>query len=283
MRRRIVVLATVFTVTLALALPFVGGGGPSIVSPTQARASDSSGLPVGATSLVVSEGRSAAESADAARSADSGTQAGATPIVTADTEHLAQKPVPKPQPPVTPADARSGTSERRASLAAQGQVCPGAIGGSTGGAPARVSGQGVGGTTSDDLASFASAFNSIRVANCLPPISPSNIRYDSCMEDRLFWIAEDPSPDPASAWGHNGTPRSDGLPAVGCDGNLAGGSGNTGGTAAQKWWNSDAHRASLYRPGSGVSGVCIYFAMTHGGVPNEPASFTRAAARWVSC
>jgi hypothetical protein len=32
-----------------------------------------------------------------------------------------------------------------------------------------------------------------------------------------------------------------------------------------------------------VGGVCIYFAMTHGGVPNEPYSFTRAAARWGGC
>ncbi|MCU1526662.1 MAG: hypothetical protein JWP75_425, partial [Frondihabitans sp.] len=62
-------------------------------------------------------------------------------------------------------------------------------------------------------------------------------------------------------------------------------SGNTGATVAQKWWDSLAHRASLYRPtvtGS-MAGVCIYFAMTHGGIPNEPASFTRAAARWGGC
>ena len=59
----------------------------------------------------------------------------------------------------------------------------------------------------------------------------------------------------------------------------------TGATVAQKWWNSTAHRNSLYRPtytGS-TGGVCIYLAMTHGGVPNEPYSFTRAAARWGSC
>jgi hypothetical protein len=82
-----------------------------------------------------------------------------------------------------------------------------------------------------------------------------------------------------------GSVRSDGVPSVGCDGNLAGGSGNTGATVAQKWWDSLAHRASLYRPtvtGS-TAGVCIYFAMTHGGIPNEPASFTRAAARWGGC
>ena len=139
------------------------------------------------------------------------------------------------------------------------------------------------GRTSDDLASFAAAYNSIRVANCLSPVPMSNFRYDSCMEDRLFWMAEDPSPDPASAWGHMGSVRSDGVPSYGCDGNLAGGSGNSGATVAQKWWNSTAHRNSLYRPNSGIGGVCIYFAMTHGGVPNEPYSFTRAAARWGGC
>jgi len=105
------------------------------------------------------------------------------------------------------------------------------------------------------------------------------------MEDRLFWMAEDPSTDPASAWGHVGSVRSDGVPSVGCDGNLAGGSNNTGTTVAQKWWDSSSHRTSLYKPSytGSTAGVCILFAMTHGGVPNEPYSFTRAAARWVSC
>ncbi len=163
--------------------------------------------------------------------------------------------------------------------------CPAAITGSTPGAPSRTSPLGVAGTTSADLQSFAVAFNAIRIANCLPPVAFANIRYDSCMEDRLFWMAEDPSTDPMSAWGHIGSQRSDGVPSVGCDGNLAGGSGNTGADVAQKWWDSSSHRASLYKPtytGS-TAGVCILFAMTHGGVPNEPYSFTRAAARWVTC
>src|SRR4029079_6056765 len=144
---------------------------------------------------------------------------------------------------------------------------------------------GVGGTTSGDLASFASTYNAIRVANCLDPVPMSNFRYDSCMEQRLFWMAEDPSEDPMSAWGHMGSVRSDGVPSVGCDGNLAGRSGNTGATVATKWWNSTSHRKSLYRPTytGGMGGVCIYFAMTHGGIPNEGASFTRAAARWGGC
>lgn len=99
------------------------------------------------------------------------------------------------------------------------------------------------------------------------------------MLERLIWMAEDPSEDPLSAWGHMGSVRSDGLPSTGCDGNLAGGSGNTGATVAQKWWNSASHRASLYKPTPG----CVYFAMSHGGVPNDPASFTRAAAKFGGC
>ena len=164
-------------------------------------------------------------------------------------------------------------------------ACAGMPGGSTAGAPSRTSKGGVAGTTSADLAQFAQRYNEIRVANCLPPVPMANIRYDSCMEDRLFWMAEDPSTDPMSAWGHVGSQRSDGVPSVGCDGNLAGGSNNTGATVAQKWWDSSGHRTSLYKPtytGS-TAGVCILFAMTHGGVPNEPYSFTRAAARWVTC
>jgi uncharacterized protein YkwD len=163
--------------------------------------------------------------------------------------------------------------------------CPAAISGTTPGAPSRTSPLGVSGTTSTDLQLFAEKYNAIRVANCLPPVPFSNIRYDSCMEDRLFWMAEDPSTDPMSAWGHIGSQRSDGVPSVGCDGNLAGGTDNTGTTVAQKWWDSSGHRSSLYKPtytGS-TTNVCILFAMTHGGVPNEPYSFTRAAARWTSC
>lgn len=158
-------------------------------------------------------------------------------------------------------------------------------GGSTAGAPSRTSAGGVAGTTSADLAQFAQKFNEIRVANCLPPVPFANIRYDSCMEDRLFWMAEDPSTDPMSAWGHMGSVRSDGVPSVGCDGNLAGGSNNSGATVAQKWWDSSSHRSSLYKPSytGSTAGVCVLFAMTHGGVPNEPYSFTRAAARWVTC
>ncbi|MCU1409827.1 MAG: hypothetical protein JWR04_534 [Rhodoglobus sp.] len=186
--------------------------------------------------------------------------------------------------PVGTAGLASGTLERREAYAAAGQSCPAAIDGT---ASDRVGGTtsplGVGGTTQDDLAEFAAAFNAIRIENCLEPISFDNFSWDSCMEHRLFWMAEDPSTDPLSAWGHLGSERSDGVPSVGCDGNLAGGPDNTGSTVAYKWWVSDAHRASLYRPGADSAGACIAFAMTHGGVPNEAAGFTRAAARWYDC
>ncbi|WP_395640135.1 hypothetical protein [Pseudolysinimonas sp.] len=275
--KRSLFLGAVFTTVMVLVLPFVGGGGPSFLTP--ANAAPAVAAPVARASLFVDTSAvvldAAAEVIDVEASAEA--------TLTVDTEHLAQKPVPKPLPPVSAAGKASGTSERRAALQAQGLSCPGNVGGGVGGAPGRVSGGGVQGTTSDDLASFAAAYNSIRVANCLQPIPMSNFRYDSCMEDRLFWMAEDPSTDPASAWGHMGSVRSDGVPSYGCDGNLAGGSGNTGATVAQKWWNSTGHRNSLYRPSSGIGGVCIYFAMTHGGVPNEPYSFTRAAARWGGC
>jgi hypothetical protein len=276
--KRTIFLGAVFTTVMVIVLPFVGGGGPSFLTAANA-APAAPATPVVAASLFVDTNAAAlavaVDTIDAEKSAEA--------VLTVDTEHLAQKPVPKPLPPVSAAGRASGTNERRAALQAQGLSCPGAIGGAPGGAPGRVSAGGVSGTTSDDLASFAATYNSIRVANCLQPIPFSNFRYDSCMEDRLFWMAEDPSTDPASAWGHMGSVRSDGVPSYGCDGNLAGGSGNSGATVAQKWWNSTAHRNSLYRPTSGIGGACIYFAMTHGGVPNEPYSFSRAAARWGGC
>jgi hypothetical protein len=191
-------------------------------------------------------------------------------------EHLAQKPVPKSVPVI------SGTGTVNSGGVAPAPGCPGNAGGTVGSAPGIASAKGVAGTTSSDLASFAIQYNAIRIAQCLQPISYSNFRYDSCMEARLFWMAESPSPSPLDAWGHIGSVRIDGVPSNGCDGNLAGGSGNTGATVAQKWWNSTSHRASLYRPGSSTAGACIAFAMSHGGV-DEPASFVRSAARWTTC
>lgn len=181
-----------------------------------------------------------------------------------------------------PAPERPDTATGSTVLSDTG--CPAAIAGkATDDVPDTRSPLGVLGTSQDDLVTFAAAFNAIRVENCLEPIPFSNFTWNSCMEQRLFWMAEDPSTDPASAWGHLGTVRSDGVPSVGCDGNIAGGADNTGATVATKWWESLKHRASLYRPGSDIEGACIAFAMTHGGVPNEDENFIRASARWYAC
>ncbi|TAL45975.1 MAG: hypothetical protein EPN91_01145 [Salinibacterium sp.] len=285
--KRLALLSTVTATVLILVLPFVGGGGPGIAE--QAAADSGRVIPELASAAPAAKVQPTAKVALAAsgyemRIAESAVavQVGAESSASSqDFEHLAQKAVPKPFP-VTPAGRASGTLQRMAAYAARGQSCPGNIATRTSGAPSKVSALGVGGTTSGDLALFAATYNQIRVANCLQPVR--YFRYDSCTEQRLFWMAESPSLDPNDAWGHMGSTRSDGVPSVGCDGNLAGGSGNTGATVATKWWNSPAHRASLYRPGSSVgSNVCIAFAMTHGGVPNEPYSFTRAAARWTYC
>ena len=300
--KKTVILGTVFATVLVLALPFVGGGGPSFLTPAQAAEASFVGLPVAATSPVASGAVTHVDAAAAIAAVSKPTattitvapaSAVATAALTTDSEHLAQKPVPIPVvvAPATgtagkAASANAGTT-RRAALQAAGQGCP-AQGGGGGSAPGISDDQGQGmitGTTSDDIQSFSATMNAIRAQNCLDPIPSGNFRYDSCMEQRLFWMAEDPSTDPSSAWGHMGSVRSDGVPSRGCDGNLAGGSGNSGATVASKWWASLEHRLSLYRPSyaGSTGGVCIYFAMSHGGVPNEPSSFTRAAARWGSC
>lgn len=190
-------------------------------------------------------------------------------------------------PPAPVADPDPIAIERRSTIepAPLENGCYGMPAGSTGSAPSKISPKGVRGTTTEDLMVFAQGYNAKRVLNCLKPIPMANFRYDACMETRLFWMAEDPSTDPTSAWGHVGSVRSDGVPSVGCDGNLAGGMNNTGETVARKWWDSTAHRSSVYKPSytGSTASVCIYFAMTHGGVPDEPVAFTRAASRWGSC
>jgi hypothetical protein len=289
---------TSLTIVMLVALPFLSSPATSLeavlAGPTETRSAvgiedrDSAIEALIAAAEDRASGDADADSDDeAASSSDpadpSGSSEPGSPETDADTPQAGvdtnggTTPRPSPTPSATtapPAPSEPATP-----------ACPAAIGGSTPGAPSATSPLGVGGTTSADLQSFAERFNAIRVANCLPPVPFGNIRYDSCMEQRLFWMAEDPSEDPMSAWGHIGSVRSDGVPSVGCDGNLAGGSGNTGATVAQKWWDSSSHRASLYKPtvtGS-TGGVCILFAMTHGGVPNEPSSFVRAAARWTNC
>ena len=245
--------------------------------PQNGDSSSSGGASGGSTSGGTSSGGTSSGGTTSGGTSGGGTTGGGT------TTGGESTPAPKPTTPPSSSPAPSPSAP--APSAPPAPVCPAAISGSTPGAPSRTSPLGVAGTTSADLQSFAQTFNAIRVANCLPPVPFGNIRYDSCMEDRLFWMAEDPSTDPMSAWGHIGSVRSDGLASVGCDGNLAGGSGNTGSTVAQKWWDSSSHRASLYKPTytSSTARVCILFSMTHGGVPNEPYSFTRAAARWVNC
>jgi len=283
--KKVLFLAAGLSTVLVLVLPFVGGGGPGLTTPAVADSGPAVPALASVSSVLAPElGAQSVASSFATRARplvlDAPTAASAADT-TKDFEHLAQKAVPKPLPPVDAAGAASGTTERRATLEAAGGSCPGYGGSSNSGAPGATSALGVGGTTSDDLASFAAEYNAIRADNCLPPVS--YFVYDSCMEARLFWMAEDPSTDPMSAWGHIGSVRSDGAPSVGCDGNLAGGYGNSGSTVASKWWYSPSHQASLYRPGQGTGGVCIAFAMTHGGVPNEPYDFTRAAARWTGC
>ena len=278
--KRIALLSAVFAAVLVIVLPFVGGGGPGLTP--QAMAEPRGAGPTLASVVAPERTELAVRTALATviRVSDE-TVAARTASLSQDWEHIAQKPVPKPVVVVVPPAAATAT-ERRVQREAAGQSCPGDAGGSLQGAPGASSAQGVAGTTSDDLAAFARQYNAMRVANCLDPIPYGNFYYDSCMEARLFWMAESPSPDPLDAWGHMGSVRIDGVPSTGCDGNLAGGSANSGATVATKWWNSASHRASLYRPGSGIGGACIAFAMTHGGI-DEPYDFTRAAARWTGC
>jgi hypothetical protein len=303
--RRFALLTVVLTAVLVLVLPFIGGGGPAIGSSVSTAYADETGLPVFASAPTANTALAAVGQAKQVPASAARLQAQADAIATVaylkqDTEHLAQKPVPIPAPPVVASSGRGGaagaaasTAQRRAIRAAAGQACPASPGG--GGSAPGGSQSGIGGTTTSDIQSFSAQFNAVRAANCLDPIAPSHFRYDACMETRLYWMAEDPSTDPGNTWGHagvrslapaaDGTYYSDTTPSRGCDGNLAGGSGNSGATVAQKWWDSMDHRLALYRPSftGSTANVCIYFAMTHGGIPNEPSSFTRAAARWAAC
>lgn len=330
--KRFALLTTVLTAVLTLLLPFVGGSGPSLTGDASAFAADST-TPIYASSPVaaVATHNGPVNEVLLVKTA-AATAKSTAAYLASDSEHLGQKPVPVPVVVAAPAaeapaasgaagngasgnrasgsgnysragsgngsSSRGGSGNAAASAAPQGAApaaggsCP-AAGGGGGSAPGG-SEQGVGGTTSGDIRSFSASFNAIRAAHCLQPIASNNFRYDSCMEQRLYWMAEDPSTNPLNTWGHsgvrslapdaNGVYYSNAVPAKGCDGNLAGGSGNSGATVAQKWWDSLSHRASLYRPSVGsTAGVCIYFAMTHGGVPGESSGFTRAAARWSGC
>ncbi|MCW4385155.1 hypothetical protein OH146_05125 [Salinibacterium sp. SYSU T00001] len=275
--KRSATLVAAFSVILTVALPFVGGSGPSIFSATRAEAGVVQ-VPTFATDPATAQ--ALAESGEGVGAGGAVTSARPAAELTADSEHLAQRPLP---------EIEAAAEQRRNAIEEVGLACPTAAEGTHATAPGRSAAGGViTGTTTSDLATFAERYNAIRVANCLQPVPAANFRYDSCMEDRLIWMAEDPSDDPLSAWGHLGSVRSDGVPSVGCDGNLAGGSGDTGSSVADKWWESSAHRESLYKPDypGAVAGVCVYFAATHGGVGttfNEAPNFVRAAARWASC
>lgn len=285
--RRFAFLATVFTTTLVLVLPFVGGGGPGLAASEVANSGSATpSLSASITGPQVSVPVERSLGVTITSAPESAGEGGSEPAGSTDAAASADTP---PAPVSTSTDFATGTSPDGgvtletapgvvAAVPATGCPTIGTV--SIGTAPSKVSTGGVPGTTSDDLRSFAEQYNAIRIANCLPPIT--RFVYDSCMEARLFWMAESPSPDPLDAWGHIGSTRIDGVPSVGCDGNLAGGSNNTGAIVAQKWWDSAPHRASLYRPGTSVTGVCIALAMTHGGI-DEPYSFVRAAARWTTC
>ena len=264
---RSTVLGGLLAFVLAVSVPLVSNA--SALFPTAAAtASVTAAMPTKATdgfvpgwnTVSVSAARTADRVAKAAKAAKA-----AKPAKPRRRPRL-RKPLPqqrrprRPPPRRLPRDRPPSVARRPRRSPLPRPSCPANVGGSTAGAPARTSKDGVAGTTSADLASFASAYNAIRVAHCLAPIPMSNIRYDSCLEDRLFWIAGDPSTDVAAAWGHAGTvTRSDGVAEYGCDGNLAGGTNNSGATVAQKWWDSPdtAPRCTAPAP---RSGLCISFA-----------------------
>ena len=318
--KRFALLTTVLTAVLTLLLPFIGGSGPALTGGASYASAAGFNGPRYASSIDAPATAAPTETSIAShRGQLAKSRAATTAHLTVDTEHLGQKPVPIPVVVASPADppaagnpaSRGGASSRTPNRGGGSSAGGSSAGGSAAApspaagasCPARASGggsapggseSGIGGTTSGDIQSFSAALNSIRAANCLQPIASGNFRYDSCMEQRLYWMAEDPSTNPGNTWGHtgvrslapdaNGVYYSDAVPAKGCDGNLAGGSGNSGATVAQKWWDSLSHRASLYRPSvTSTAGVCIYFAMTHGGVPSENPGFARAAARWGGC
>ncbi len=301
--KRFALFTTILTAVLVLVLPFIGGAGPAIQTGVASATAEETGLPIFASdparTVVTPTADASLAGVHTSEVALEVQAAVTTAFLKQDTEHLGQKPVPIPAPPVVTASSQQAAAgytpaQRQAARQAAGQSCPGG-GGGGGSAPGGSDGRGVTGTTTADIQQFSAQFNAIRVANCLDPIPSSNFRYDSCMEQRLYWMAEDPSEDPGNTWGHAGVqslvPGPDGqlysseVPSRGCDGNLAGGSGNSGATVAQKWWDSMPHRLALYKPSytGSTGGICVYFAMTHGGLPDEPSSFTRAAARWAGC
>ena len=285
----------VFVATAVVAVVIlIQGAGPSVsVVPSHASGNIVAGSATPSSASSALAQLSSAKTAPAAVASTKSTTAASTtaaPQATPVSATSASATVAGRTFTTTPAPVTSVPTPTQTPTPPPTPTCPTAIGGSTAGAPGAADASGIPGTTSADIASFASQYNAIRVANCLAPVPFANIRYSTCLQQRLWWMADDPSTNPLSAWGHTGTAvRSDGLPIVGCDGDLAGGTGYSGASVASAWWNSSDHRSSLYQPNysGNVAGVCIAFAVSHGGVnvpaPNEPASFTRAAAYWYGC
>ncbi len=111
--KRYTFLATVFTTLLVVILPFMGGGGPSLSS-AFASSSSTAILP-GTTASLASNVPGSVPVQPATVVSRVVLEAGvAVPLkprfasTTVDVEHVAQKPVPKPLPPVT----ATGTGER---------------------------------------------------------------------------------------------------------------------------------------------------------------------------
>ena len=269
------IFATAFAAAAVIVTPFLGGTSPSL---TGAVGAQGAGVTFVA-SAPASSTHTAAEKPASVTDATVSAKVATPQTVVRDASADVSKPTVGPR-------SASTNSARRSQDGPKTRSCPANVTGTTGTAPGSSSPGGIPGTTTADIVSFATAMNEIRVSNCLTPIPLANFRYDSCMQQRLFWMADDPSTDPSSAWGHTGTAkRSDGKPIVGCDGDLAGGMNNTGAVVAQKWWDSSDHRASLYAPSykGSMATTCVHFAMTHGGLPNEPSVFTRAIAGTERC
>jgi hypothetical protein len=126
--KKTVILGTVFATVLVLALPFVGGGGPSFLTPARAAEASFVGLPVAATSPVASGAVTHVDTAAAIAAVSKPTatiitvapaSSVATAALTTDSEHLAQKPVPIPvvvphsRPQARAAPPRAAAEEAR--------------------------------------------------------------------------------------------------------------------------------------------------------------------------
>ena len=92
--KRTIVLGVVFSTVLTIALPFVGGGGPSFLTsvPAEAAARTISA----ASTAGLAPDRAAVAAAVGVQTVSVVAAASSAPNLTVDSEHLAQKPVPIP-------------------------------------------------------------------------------------------------------------------------------------------------------------------------------------------